>query len=85
MHFLILLCEIRSVLGVLGGVPGRDDLLAIRSEDLEHRFLIIALRRGCERLRRFFRRGKRLLALLLRHRARGDATRQNDNKRGDFP
>jgi len=40
VHFLVSLHEISAVLGVFDFVTRRDDLLSVRTEDIEHRFFV---------------------------------------------
>src|SRR5580658_6088542 len=54
VHLLVLAREIGVVLGVLGRVTRRDDVLRIRSENSEHRFFIVVLRCGHQSLARLF-------------------------------
>src|ERR1700735_14762 len=66
VHLLVFLGEIGSILLVLRGIPGRDDLLRVRSEKFQHRIFVVILRRRRPSLARFFCRLERRLARLLR-------------------
>ncbi len=56
MHFQIPLDEVGAALRVLRFVARRDDTLCVRSEDIEHRLLVVALHRGNQGVARRFRR-----------------------------
>jgi hypothetical protein len=54
VHLLVFARELGVVLGVLGRVTRRDDVVGIRSENFEHRFFIVVPRRGHQSLARLF-------------------------------
>jgi hypothetical protein len=84
VHFLVTLNKISAAVGVLGFISRGDDLLSVWSEDIEHRFFVVALRCRDECMARVLRRWKRLLALLLPHGTHWKAPRQQHADGGHF-